>query len=83
MTPDMLPVTPGTVQETWECYLKTASLQGVPRTLLIAPVSLLFASPSSSWNGISETRVPTNPHEDYFSAYSNNITVLNLLMSNF
>lgn len=36
MTPDMLPVTPGTVQETGECYLKTASLRGVPETLLIA-----------------------------------------------
>lgn len=47
ITPDMLPITPGTVQEMRECCLKTSLLQGVQKYLLIAqhPFALLSSLP--------------------------------------
>lgn len=56
ITPDMLPITPGTVQEMRECWWKTSLLQGVQEHLLIAqhPFALL----STSWN-LHGARFPT------------------------
>ena len=79
ITPDMLPITPGTVQETRECYLKTSSLQGVPENLLIdrhhcsAFAFFLLESPRGQSSH--------HPH-DFFPAYSTSL-FFNLLMSIF
>lgn len=55
ITPDMLPITPGTVQEAGECCLKTWLLQGVQKSLLIVwPWYIyLLSSPCPHWLRIS------------------------------
>lgn len=56
ITPDMLPITSGTVWEARECCWKTSLLQGVQKHLLIAqhPFALL----TTSWN-LHRARFPT------------------------
>lgn len=56
ITPDMLPITPGTVREMKECCLKTSLLQGVQKHLLIAQHPFALLSTSRKLHG---ARFPT------------------------
>lgn len=84
ITPDMLPITPGTVQETRDCSLKTSLLRGVQKPLLTAQLHCIGFHPfhCSLLLGIAIGQEFPQPHDDFLLVYST-LLFLNLVKSIF